>query len=254
MRSRTPRSRAIPRGSAGSIVTFDGPAAAGKSSVAQRVAGALDMPFLSSGLLYRAATLLVERAGADPRDEEAVLRTLRSQVITLEPGRPDNRVLVAGQDVSDELHTDAVDAIVSVVAAHPRVRDWVAATLREVAPPFAVDGRDMGSTVFPEARHKFFLTASPWERARRRVGARSTDLEAVAAAIAKRDELDAAQLAPAPDAEHVDTEGLALDEVVAVVLRRLAERGLAARADASGERLVDTRRRGGCGPGGGVDT
>ncbi len=209
------------------VITFDGPAAAGKSSVAQRVARALDVPFVSSGLLYRAATEVATSAGVDTSDEDAVLRALRAHTVALEPGSAGNRVRLDGRDVSAALHTDLVDANVSFVAAHPRVRDWVSEQLREVPPPFVVDGRDMGAVVFPEARHKFFLTASVQERARRRVGERAADLEAVAAAIARRDALDAKQLEPAPDAHHLDTEGLDLDAVVARVLGILAERGLA---------------------------
>ncbi len=233
----------LPGRDSGAVITFDGPAAAGKSSVAQRVARLLGMPFVSSGLLYRAATLVAARSGADPRDEAAILAALSSHAITLEPGLHENRVRIGGHDVSAAVHTDTVDANVSFVAAHPRVRDWVSAKLREVPPPFAIDGRDMGAVVFPEARHKFFLTASARERARRRVGERSADLEAVAGAIARRDQLDARQSEPAPDAQHIDTEGLDLDEVVEVVLRHLAERGVVPRrAAAAGDRRENPER------------
>jgi hypothetical protein len=101
------------------------------------------------------------------------------------------------------------------------VRAWVGERLREMPAPFVIDGRDMGSVVFPHARHKFYLDASPEVRAARRVGERSADLGAVAAAIRLRDALDARQLAPAPDAVHLDTGPLTLDEVVAWVLSRV---------------------------------
>lgn len=203
------------------VITFDGPAASGKSSVAQRVARRLAIPFVSSGLLYRAATYAAQTAGADLDDATAVLHVLSGHDVLLEPGTDGNRIVLDGSDVSAALHTDAVDAGVSQVAAHPGVRAWVSRQLQRVAPPFAIDGRDMGSVVFPQATHKFYLTASPHERARRRVGERSADLAAVEAAIARRDRLDAKQLVPAPDACHVDTDGLALDQVVARVLERL---------------------------------
>lgn len=209
------------RGPHAGIITFDGPAASGKSSVAQRVARRLAIPFVSSGLLYRAATHTVSVAGVDMGHEGAVLRELARHDVVLEPDPDGNRIVVDGADVSGALHTDAVDAGVSQVAAHPGVREWVSRQLRRVAPPFAIDGRDMGSVVFPHATHKFYLTASPHERARRRVGERAADLAAVEAAIARRDRLDARQLAPAPDACHVDTDGLDLDEVVARVLALL---------------------------------
>ncbi len=200
------------------VITFDGPAASGKSSVAQRVALALGIPFVSSGLLYRAATHLVARSGTDAGDQDAVLDLLGVHVVDLRPDVTGNDVLVDGRSVTSELHTDHVDAVVSTVAGHPQVRAWVSEQLRRVPPPFAIDGRDMGSVVFPEARHKFYLTASAHERARRRVGERAADLAAVAAAIGRRDEGDARQLAPAADAVHVDTDGLDLDEVVERVL------------------------------------
>lgn len=210
------------------VITFDGPAASGKSSVAQRVAQRLAIPFVSSGLLYRAATYAATTAGADLDDGRAVLRVLARCDVRLEPATSGNRVLLDGVDVSAALHTDGVDAGVSQVAAHPDVRAWVGAQLRLVSPPFAIDGRDMGSVVFPQASHKFYLTASAHERARRRVGERAADLAAVEAAIARRDALDARQLAPAPDAVHIDTDGLDLEQVVAAVLAQLGlERGAA---------------------------
>ena len=212
-------------GSGAFVVTFDGPAASGKSSVAQRVALALGVPFVSSGLLYRAATHLVTSRRVDPADEAAVLACLRSHAVELVPGVAANRVGLDGVDVTYDLHTDAVDAVVSSIAAHPGVRHWVSAQLRRVPPPFAIDGRDMGSVVFPDARHKFYLTASPEERARRRVGERSADLSSVTAAIRRRDEGDARQLAPAADAVHVDTDGRDLEQVVAHVLARIRAAG-----------------------------
>jgi CMP/dCMP kinase len=130
---------------------------------------------------------------------------------------------IDGEDATRAVQSDAVDAIVSQVAGHPAVRDWVGERLREMPAPFVIDGRDMGSVVFPHARHKFYLDASPEVRAARRVGERSADLAAVTAAIRRRDELDAPQLAPAPDALHLDTGPLTLDEVVAWVLDRLRQ-------------------------------
>jgi len=203
------------------VITFDGPAASGKSSVAQRVALALAIPFVSSGVLYRAATHLVARSGTDASDQAAVLGLLAVHRVELRPDVAGDDVLVDGSSVTSELHTDHVDAVVSTVAGHPEVRAWVSEQLRRVPPPFVIDGRDMGSVVFPRARHKFYLTASAEERARRRVGERAADLAAVAAAIARRDEGDARQLAPAPDAVHVDTDGLDLDQVVERVLHSI---------------------------------
>ena len=207
------------------VVTLDGPAASGKSTVAQRVAQHLGVPFVSSGLLYRAAAHLALAAGADPGGEEELLSLLRRHDVRLEPvaGAP-NRVHIDDEDVTGRLHSDAVDANVSAVAARPRVRAWVNARLREIEGPFVIDGRDMGSEVFPDARAKFYLTARPDVRAARRVGERAADLGTVTEAIRSRDALDARQLAPAGDAEHIDTSDMGLDDVVAWVLDRAAAR------------------------------
>lgn len=198
----------------GSVITIDGPAASGKSTVAQRVAQRLEVPFVSSGLLYRAATYLVLEHGADPEDAVSVAALLERHEVRLEPRVEGNRVWIDGHDVTAALHTDQVDAHVSAVAAHPAVRQWVMDELRELSGPFVVEGRDMGTAVFPDARSKFYLTASPEERARRRVGERSGDLANVATAIRRRDARDAKQLRPADDAVHIDTDTLAPDDVV----------------------------------------
>jgi len=200
------------------VITLDGPAASGKSSVARLVAERLGVPYVSSGLLYRAATRLAQAHGADLRDEAAIMRLLETLQVRLEApvGLP-NRVRVGGVVLSD-LHTDAVDAGVSAVARHPRVRAWVDARLRELEGVFVVEGRDMGTAVFPKAVHKFYLSAPPEVRAARRVGERAADLPEVTEALRRRDALDRAQLRPADDAQHLDTRDLTLAEVVARVL------------------------------------
>lgn len=204
------------------IITIDGPAASGKSSVARAVADALGIPFVSSGLLYRAATYLALEHGARPEDEPAVMSLLGRHEVVLKaiPIRP-NRILIDGEDVSAALHTDDVDAWVSAVALHPGVRDWVRERLRDVEGSFVAEGRDMGAVVFPQAAYKFYLTAPAEVRARRRVGERSAGLPAVAEALLRRDKLDARQLEPAPDAIFIETGELALAGVVADILQRL---------------------------------
>lgn len=203
------------------VITIDGPAASGKSTVALGVARRLDVPFVSSGLLYRVATRLVLDHDVDPAEQGEVLAILAAHDVRLEPRVDGNRVYVDGRDATDTLHTDAVDATVSTVAAHPRVRRWVFDELRELSGPFVVEGRDMGTNVFPAARDKFYLTASPEERARRRVGERSGELGDIATAIRRRDRLDAKQLEPAPDAVHIDTDEMTPDDVVEAVLARV---------------------------------
>jgi cytidylate kinase len=131
--------------------------------------------------------------------------------------------LADGEDLTPFLHTLEVDRVVSEVARHPGVRAWVNARLREVPPPFVAEGRDMGTAVFPHAPHKFYLTASPEVRARRRAKERPETYEAVLKDLLERDEKDKAQSAPAPDALVLDTSGMTLDEVVAWVLERLKD-------------------------------
>ncbi|BFH76467.1 (d)CMP kinase [Thermus thermophilus] len=202
------------------IVTIDGPSASGKSSVAKRVAAALGVPYLSSGLLYRAAAFLALRAGVDLGDEAGLLRLLESLRVRLVPGQ-ENRVFLEEMDLTPFLHTPEVDRVVSGVARHPGVRAWVNRRLKEVPPPFVAEGRDMGTAVFPEAAHKFYLTASPEVRAWRRARERPQAYEEVLRDLLQRDERDKAQSAPAPDALVLDTGGMTLDEVVAWVLAHI---------------------------------
>jgi CMP/dCMP kinase len=206
------------------VVTLDGPAASGKSSVARRVAAALGVPCVSSGLLYRGATAIAMAAGIAADDAVAILDELDRHRVELQPGADGDVLWIDGVDATRAVQTDAIDAAVSRVAAQSAVRDWVSDRLREMPAPFVIDGRDMGSVVFPQAEHKFYLDASPEVRAARRVGERGADLAAVAAAIRLRDGLDARQLAPAPDAVHLDTGPMTLDEVVAWVLSRVRDR------------------------------
>lgn len=196
------------------IITLDGPAASGKSSAARLVASRLGIPFVSSGLLYRSATMLAIRADIDPEDHEAVAIQLASHRVRLEPSLRGDRIDIDGRDVTATLHTDAIDAAVSAVARHTEVRAWVTGRLQEIATPFVIDGRDMGTTVFPQARFKFYLTAPAEVRARRRVGERGADLVVVTEALRRRDRSDARQSEPASDAVPIETGALPLDQVV----------------------------------------
>ncbi|MGC8876050.1 (d)CMP kinase [Thermus sp.] len=204
------------------IVTIDGPSASGKSSAARRVAEALGVPYLSSGLLYRAAAFLALRAGVDPGDEAGLLGLLQRFRVRLVPGK-ENRVLADGEDLTPSLHTLEVDRVVSEVARLPGVRAWVNERLKEVPPPFVAEGRDMGTAVFPEAPHKFYLTARPEVRAKRRAKERPQAYEAILQDLLRRDEKDKAQSAPAPDALLLDTSDLTLEEVVAWILERVRD-------------------------------
>ena len=211
------------------IVTIDGVAASGKSSVASGVARALNIPYLSSGLLYRAAAWAALDGGLhldNPQAEQPLIALLRGweaegRGLHLRPEARGNQVWQGGRELTALLHTAQVDAQVSAAATLPGLRSWVNAQLRALTPPFLAEGRDMGSTVFPQAEYKFYLYASPRVRAERRVLEREQDVESVEAALRLRDERDARQSAPAPDAIHINTGSGTLEEIIAQVMARL---------------------------------
>jgi len=201
------------------VITIDGPAASGKSSVAKAIALELKIPFISSGLLYRAAAKLVVDSSTNPEDEAAILQTLEQHNIQLRTtASGDNLIFNGEQDLTNQLHTEDIDNNASKVAKHPEVRNWVNARLQDITGDLVIDGRDMGHVVFPKASHKFYLTATAEVRALRRLGERSAQLEEITQAIIERDKRDAKQLEPALDAIHIDTSELTLDEVINTVL------------------------------------
>ena len=209
------------------VVAIDGPAGSGKSTVARAVAGALSLPSLDTGAMYRALTWAVLDAGIDPADAAAVIGV--AERLDLDIGPP---VRVGGRDVNDAIRTAEVSAAVSVVAAVPEVRVRLVAAQREwieVHGGGVVEGRDIGTVVAPDAVLKIYLVASEEERARRRQGQDGAveaagDLDATPAAIRRRDTIDsgraASPLAAADDAVVLDTTGLSVDGVVAEVLTR----------------------------------
>lgn len=204
------------------VITIDGPAASGKSSAAKALAARLGIAYVSSGLLYRAAALIALDEGVPLGDEASLLDMLNRHDVRLLPDAQRDRLTVDGAEVAHLLHTDQIDERVSEVARLPGVRAWVTDRLQELEGPFVIDGRDMGTAVFPDARWKFYLTASPEVRAKRRVGERASDLQRVADAIKLRDERDVRQSAPAPDAIHLDTGPLSLEAVVDFVYFKVA--------------------------------
>lgn len=200
------------------IITIDGPSASGKTSVAKLVAQRLGVPYISSGLLYRAVALMCLLENASTEEIEGRLPKYR---LELRPTPDENHIFLDGRDVTESLHSLEVDSVVSAVAQRPKIREYVNSVLRRIRGPFVIDGRDMGSTVFPQAEHKFYLTASPEVRASRRVPERDAAFDTVLAEILRRDEADAAQSVPARDAVLLDTSDLDLDGVVRAVLEHL---------------------------------
>jgi cytidylate kinase len=204
------------------VVAIDGPAASGKSSTAKRVAQRLGVHHADSGALYRAATVARLRQAGTPEEWTAESVISASSRITLVPGETSFEVHLDGAPIGRELHEAAVTALVSLVAKMQPVRAWVNAQMRECAENGAivVDGRDMGTTVFPSAQLKIFLVANPKERARRRLLQRlhrapmDEEVAAEAETLKQRDAKDAAQTQQAPDAIVIDTTYLTQDEQV----------------------------------------
>jgi cytidylate kinase len=203
------------------VVTIDGPAASGKSSVARGVADRLGIPYLSSGLLYRLVAVAALEAGVDPDDPNGLANLLDRHSLTLVPDPAGNRVLLDDRDVTDYAHNSRVDSVVSRVAQHTLVRHWVNASLKRLPGPFVAEGRDMGAAVFPEAPVKLYLTASSRVRASRRKAERPEDVSAIEAAIIERDARDAVNSQPAPDAVILDTSSLNLEQVIENALREV---------------------------------
>ena len=197
-------------------IAIDGPAASGKSSTAKAVARELGFRHVDSGSLYRAATAARLRKDSDSATwtEESVLDAARS--VSLSPVEDGFVPLLNGRPADDEMRGDAVTHRVSLVAKMPRVREWVNAQVRNAGRDYdvVVDGRDIGTVVFPDSRLKIFLVADAEERARRRVlertGRAPTEEEIFdeTARIILRDELDASQSVKAPDAVTIDTTKL----------------------------------------------
>ena len=220
------------------VIAIDGPAASGKSSTAALVAKGLGWAHLDSGALYRALTLAaLDNIGAELSAQRilALAEELPVRLVLVgDVFRPE----VAGVDVKDAIRGERVTRHVSAVAAIPEVRAWVNARQREAAAQHpsgvVVDGRDIGTVVFPEAPLKVFLTATPDERARRRLSQRGREtgpreVQRESQALAARDEADStrpvAPLKPAPDAVLLDSTALTLDEQVRQVVE-LARRRL----------------------------
>lgn len=199
------------------VIAIDGPAGAGKSTVARAVADATGLPFLDTGAMYRCVTLAVQRAGLDVHDAAAVAAVAGRADIVVDGAL----VKLDGEDVSLAIRSDGVNAAVSFVATHSGVRDVLRRAQRAWAERVGggvVEGRDIGTVVFPDAVLKVFLTASAEERARRRVRETNGDFDLTATSMAERDRIDSTRsdspLRPADGSVTVDSTGRAVSEVV----------------------------------------
>ena len=203
------------------VIAIDGPAGAGKSTVARQVSTATGLRYLDTGAMYRCVALAVQQSSTDANDAEAVGKIARDVSVVI--GR--DAAMLNGTDVSAEIRSSEINSIVSIIAAHTPVRDAMREQQRAWIRDHeggVVEGRDIGTVVFPDAILKIFLTASPEVRAERRVGQNGGDIQAVAASIAERDHLDSTRLdsplKPSHDSVVVDSSRRTIDEVVAEIV------------------------------------
>ncbi len=211
------------------IVTIDGGVASGKSAVGKRVADVLALPFVDSGLMYRAITRLAAERGIDPHDAKAVTNLAQATPVRIDG----ERVWAGGKEVTHGIYdSDFADAL-PVISATPGVREALVAQQREMGELGVVmAGRDIGTVVFPNADHKFFLTASLPEKVRRRAAqyerrGEAVDEEAMRKEVELRDRVDSeravAPLRPADDAVVINTDDLSIDDVVDAIVTEIGD-------------------------------
>ncbi len=222
------------------IVTIDGPSGAGKSTISKLLAARLNYTYLDTGAMYRVVGLQVQRCGLDLEAEgsrEKLVQLLAGLDLSLAPGEEgkETRAFLAGEDVSDTIRTPEMSMVASKVSAEPEVRKKLYEMQRAIGIKGAIvaEGRDMGTVVFPDALHKFFLDASPEERAGRRhkqlaENGLQTEFKEILSQIQKRDKDDSsrslAPMHPAEDAVIVDSSEMSIDEVVSFMLEKIREK------------------------------
>ena len=214
------------------VIAIDGPAASGKSSVARELARRLRFVYVNSGAMYRAVTWFVLDRGINPRDATAVADAIERARIECDLHDDSSRLFIDGTDPETHLRDVRVNEGVSTVSSVPRVREILVEKMRSYArnADVVMEGRDIGSVVFPDTPHKFYIDASPEIRSQRRAAQGQTDQ------IAARDQADssrsASPLTIAPDAHVIDSSNLTIDGVVQRIVEQLRARGFVVAADA----------------------
>ncbi len=218
------------------VVTIDGPAASGKSTVARLVADRIGATFLDTGAMYRAFTWAAQRDAVDWNDETQLVRVIESHSFVFEPASGVLRVIVDGTDVTGQIRSPELTAAVRHIASSPAMRARLVEMQRQFAERHervVTEGRDQGTVAFAAAEVKFYLVAEAAERARRRQAELqaqgvTSDLQELTQAIEARDESDRSRtvgpLKPAPDAICVDTTKLTIDDVVERLLNHIGKR------------------------------
>jgi len=215
------------------IVTIDGPSGSGKSTISRTVASRLNFTYLDTGAMYRAVGYRARQDGVDLEDGDALSCILDTLDLTLLPGNGDTRVLLGKNDISSAIRTAEMGLVASKVSAQPVVRRKLTEMQQKIGEQgkIVAEGRDTGTVVFPDARYKFYLDATPEERARRRYlqlleKGEKADEQDILAQIIKRDANDSSRaLAPlkaADDAVIIDSSKLTIDEVVCFILEKIS--------------------------------
>jgi cytidylate kinase len=205
------------------VIAIDGPAASGKSTIARRLADRLGFTYIDTGAMYRAVALWARRQNVNPADMHRMEQLARAAAIEFEPGS--SRILLNGEEVSGAIRAPEVAAAASLAAAIPGVRRALVEKQRAIGASSSVvmEGRDIGSVVFPDADVKIFLDADPQERIRRRLAETVGAAEAIAEQTRQRDERDRTRaespLMQSPDAIYLDSTGLSPDEVEEAILK-----------------------------------
>ena len=214
-------------------IAIDGPAASGKSTIAQEIANRLNATYINTGEMYRSLTQWCLKNGIEAEDSDSIVAQLDDIDVSYRDINGTSTLTCCGEAVDrSAIRSPEITSKVSIVAKIPQVRHWMVERQRDSADVglLVMEGRDIGTVVFPQAKWKFFLTASPEERARRRLAQDGeipdgATLESVAKAIAERDEMDrnrkVSPLIPADDAIKIDTTGLSIDGVLDKIINHI---------------------------------
>jgi cytidylate kinase len=213
------------------VITIDGPVGVGKSTISKILSQKLNYTYLDTGAMYRAFSLKILELGVSIKDKEKIISVIQNTDLNY----LDGKVFLDGEDVSNKIRTKEVEAIVSEIAAIPEVRKFMSGIQRRIASKGKVilEGRDCGTVIYPEARYKFYLTASVEERAKRRINDekysnKHSSLEEVIESINKRDKIDMTRedspLKVPDGAMVIDTTNLSIDEVVEIIMSQISSK------------------------------